>query len=201
MPRPSRSAQLFSLVALATLVAVLIGGTRALLRLWDHLENPWAYGDRALAGEWVGRVTSGGGQAQTVYLALERKLRDSGRQEGMPTRCGAGPCEAIDGLARTCDATRRVRTLSVTGWPLARDGSRFRLLLVPIDSPAVDGLTLGQVDAAWDGADAVTADASFVLHRGPSAITDTGDPDTGRPARFALHRGTEDELRRACPGR
>ncbi|GLC26005.1 hypothetical protein [Roseisolibacter agri] len=199
MPRPSRSAQLFSLVALAALVAVLIGGTRALLRLWDRVEHPWAYGDRPLAGQWTGRVTSGGGRTQTVYLELERKLRESGRQEGLPTRCGAGPCEAIDGLAMTCDATRRARTLTVTGWPLARDGSRFRLLLVPADSPSVDGLTLGSVEARWDGADTIEADAGFVLRRGVSAIRDGGDPDTGRPARLVLHRGTEDEFRRACP--
>lgn len=200
MARPSRMQRLLPWVALALLVAVLTGATRAIVRVFDRTQHPWAYGDPTLAGQWVGRVTSGGGTTtQTVYLELERALRETRYGTLLPTTCsGGGLCAAIDGRALTCDATGRVRTLSLTGWPLARDGSRFRVLMVPIDSPAVDGLVVNTLESRWDGADAIAAEAGFTLRRGESAITDSGDPDTGRPARFALHRGTEDEFRRAC---
>lgn len=202
MARPSRTHRLLPWVALAALVAVATGASRAIVRLFDRTQQPWAYGDPALAGQWVGRARSGGGTAHTVYLELERALYETRYGTLLPTSCGGGGlCASIDGRALTCDATGRVRTLSLTGWPLARDGSRFRVLMVPIDSPAVDGLVVNTLESRWDGADAITGSAGFVLRRGVSASTDGGDPDTGQPGSVSLHRGTEDEFRRLCTAR
>ena len=202
MGRPARTPRLIPWLALAAIVAVVMGGGRALMRTLDRLINPWAYGDAALVGEWVGRATSGGGAPHTVYLELEREQRETRYGTSIPSNCsGGGPCSSIDGRALTCDATGRVRTLSLTGWPLARDASRFRVLMVPVDSPAVDGVVVSTFESRWDGADAITGSAGFVLRRGISAITDGLDPHTGRPGTVTLRRGTEDEFRRLCAAR
>lgn len=198
MAGPSRIRRLLAFVALVLFAVAITRGSQALMRGLDRATNPWAYGFPALAGEWVGRATSGGGATQTVYLELERTQRELRYGGTIPTSCGAGPCAALDGRALTCDATRRVRTLSLTGWPLTRDGSRFRVLMVPVDSPAVDGLTVNTVESRWDGAHAIAGTAGFVLRRGVSAITDGADPHTGRPGTVALRRGSEDEFRRLC---
>jgi len=198
MAKPTRTQQLLAWVALGAFTAVVVGGGRTLMRLLDRATNPWAYGFPTLAGEWVGRATSGGGTPQTVYLELERTQRELRYGGTIPSTCGAGLCSAIDGRALTCDATRRIRTLSLTGWPLTRDGARFRVLMVPVDSPAIDGLTVNTFESQWDGADAITGSVGFVRRRGVSAMTDGADPHTGRPGTVALHRGSEDEFRRLC---
>jgi hypothetical protein len=44
----------------------------------------------------------------------------------------------------------------------------------------------------------VTGGAGFILHRGGSAVSGIGAPDSGRPTPLPIRRGTEDDLTRLC---
>jgi hypothetical protein len=136
----------------------------------DMLLYPWARATPPLLDDWVGELTTGNGEPLAVAFALERGTNSDG------SICAN--CAQIDGRAVTCDAQGTVRRYTVFGSPTDRAGHRLHLNLKPEHDPPPDGLEFHAADGTWDGADALTLQATFQWRRGRSAISSTDDPAT-----------------------
>jgi hypothetical protein len=177
-------------IGLFLVLAVAISGAGDLL---ERVLYPWSFssgGRPALVGTWVGEMRTGRGLPRGVLLDMDRH-RSTGRR-----RCGN--CNNVEGEARMCDERGLVRSYNLWGTVADRRGSALRMGLTAEPDPPPDGLSMSHLRGTWDGADALAMQASLHLRRGPSAITSSDDPDTGRDHPLALRRGTEADWRALC---
>jgi len=183
------------LLAMAALVA-------AAYLLLEALFTPWARsltGAPTLTGEWVGEMTTASGRRFQVWLVI---------RHAVPTgNCAS--CPRIEGEVRTCEAGGEQRRYRMWGDVDNWRGTRF-LLKTLDEQEHARKLTLGALTGQWseDVLD-LTTDL-----RVPGAVTTMefkrlpdgreiqratgGDPDTHRPVRWRMARGTERGFDAAC---
>jgi hypothetical protein len=188
-----------SLLGIAALFAFVLGLDMIAKRI-DRWRFPWGYADTgrpALAGTWVGPVTTGSGQHLAMLVQMELAPLDRGRRHTPIIRTHRN--RWLEGRALVCSGAGPVRRFKVSGTPDDKqDGSRFHLSLSPADSVPPDGLAPSHMQGRWGGGDAIDLSVSLYLRRGKSAITNSGDPDTGKDTPVTLKRGSEAEFSSLC---
>ena len=190
---------------LAVVVIVLLTG--AMRTFWTRVDQrrfPWAYeetGRPTLTGSWVGTLTTALGTRRAMYLVLELRPLDfdfgSGRHRRRGNVFRRAQSDKLVGELRMCGGPALQR-FTLHGNELADDASRFRLSFAVADSVPPDGLAPSHLRGAWNRRDSLRIEADVYLRRGASAITDSADPETGRPQQGALHRAGESEFRALC---
>lgn len=187
-----------SVLAIALVFALVLGMDYVGKRI-DMQRFPWAYaesGRPTLTGTWVGSVTTGGGKHLGMLVDMQMAPLDYHRRRGRLFRTRRSSW--LIGRVEVCSAPGRVQGFKASGVPTDDNASHFRLSLSPVDSLPLDGLAPSHLRGQWDGRDALALEASLYLRRGKSAITSSGDADTGRDAHVAMKRGTESELKALC---
>ena len=196
----SRASCLGLLAGVVGLVALQSGLDYAWQRV-DRWRFPWGYTDTgrpALAGPWVGTLVTGGGARLGLFVEIRMQpINTVGRRGRRHVR--SDRYSKLAGEARVCWPDRTMQRFELYGDNDDAAAARFHLaLLLPEGSTPRDGLQPSHLRGRWDGRDAVVLDADVHLRRGASAVSDTADPDTGRPARAEMRRGGEPELQALC---
>jgi hypothetical protein len=168
--------------ATAVVVLVLLTFGGGIDWFHDMLLYPWARATPPLLDEWVGQLTTGNGERLTVAFALERGTESDGSV--------CANCAQVVGRAVTCGAQGAVRRYEVFGSPTDRAGHRLHLNVKPDRDPPPDGLEFRSVRGTWDGADALTLQATFQWRRGVSAISSSDDPATQPVPLLMSRKGT-----------
>jgi len=186
-------------VIIALLFAVTLGLDYVASRI-DRARFPWGYADSgkpALAGIWVGPLTTGRGQRLGMLVEIGLEPLDRGGRRGrlFRTRHSAW----FDGRVLVCARPGRVQHFRARGAPQDFSApSPFHLALSPTDSVPPDGLAPSHLQGRWNGGDTLAFETSLYLRRGKSSITSSNDPDTGRETPVTLKRGTEAEFNSLC---
>jgi hypothetical protein len=187
-----------SLLALGVFCAFVLGEHYLAIQI-DRRRFPWGYADSGtppLVGTWVGPFTTGSGKRLAMLLDVQFVPLGRNRR-GTPiirTRRHGW----LEGRVLVCDGPGRARRLEASGEPDDNRASRFHLATSSTDSMPPAGLAPSHLFGRWDGTDSLALEASLYLRRGPSAITQSDDPDTGRNTALTLHRGTEAAFHSLC---
>ena len=101
-----------------------------------------------------------------------------------------------------CTIPGGIRRLKASGKPDdTNTASTFHLGTSPADTVGPDGLQPSTIKGRWDGGDKVDLTVSLYMRKGKSAVSSTGDPDTGPDQHTTLRRGTETQFNSLCSGR
>ena len=173
-------------------------------RTVDRARFPWGYPDSghpALAGTWVGPLVTASGQRLGMLMDLELAPLDRGRRRSAPlfrTRRS----HWLEGRVLVCTIPGGIRRLKASGKPDdTNTASTFHLGTSPADTVGPDGLQPSTIKGRWDGGDKVDLTVSLYMRKGRSAVSSTGDPDTGPDQHTTLRRGTEAQFNSLCSGR
>jgi hypothetical protein len=210
MSRPRSGASRFGCTGLLLVVALLAIFSSAMQAFWTRVDErrfPWAYaaaGRSTLTGTWIGSLTTGRGETRALYLDLRlqplnfstRGGRRRGRASGRIYRRATS--DKLVGELRMCGGAATEQRFTLHGNNLDEQASQFRLSFAVADSTPSNGLAPSHLQGRWNARDSLAIAADLYVRRGASAITDSADPDTGRPASGGLHRGTEAEFRALC---
>jgi hypothetical protein len=186
-------------VGLALLLVAVFGLDFVSKRI-DEWRHPWGYpapGRPALVGTWVGTLVTGGGQQRG--LLVDVRLRPAVRPSMRRRRVRRDREHKLEGSVSLCAAPKgAVQRYTAHGTHDDARASRFHLSLSAADERHPDGLAPSHLRGLWDGGDSLSFEADVHLRKGASAITSSDDPDTGRPARAQMRRGSEADLRSLC---
>ena len=207
--RSSRNAgKRFGCAGLALVVVLLAAFSGAMELFWTRVDQrrfPWAYaetGRPTLTGTWVGTLETNRGARRGLYLDLQLKPIDfeSGRRRrGAANRVyRRAYSDKLVGELRMCGGPKGEQRFTVTGNNVDDDASRFRLSFYPADSVPPDGLAPSHLRGAWNGRDSLRIEADLHVRQGAAAITNSADPETGRPQPGALRRASPNEYPRTC---
>lgn len=140
--------------------------------------HPWSM---TLPGAWMGTATFGPGDERVVAMTLV----------SYPGQ-GRGDSD-LDGEAVVCGPAGTMR-YRVYGYVPDRDGRRMTLDLD--EETQGEGLYLGTMKGAWDGADEMVFRTPLRLF-GPDGVADSAVPDPP-PITVTLRRATDDAVETAC---
>lgn len=186
-----------ALIALLTVAAIVPLASKLL----DRLFAPWAFphgGDPALAGTWVGSLTTATGRPLGALVTI--RLPEPGGRGGLVRDWENAPQGELGGTARLCDARGEVRSYTIDGEPEDRHASHLRFFLAPVDSPPPNGLRPDWVNGGWDRANRLDLRVSFHWERDGGAISGGGYPDTESDATLQMTRGGDEEFQVICAG-
>ena len=190
-------------VALAVVVAFALG-MEAVGRAIDRARFPWGYADSgrpALVGTWVGPFVTTSGQRLGMLMELELAPLSSGHRRTTPL-LRSWRSRWLQARVLVCTIPGGIRHLKGTGKPDdTKNAATFHVGTSPADSVGPDGLSPSTIKGRWGGGDTVDLTVSMYMRKGKSAITDTADPDTGRPQHATLERGTEAQFNSLCSRR
>ena len=200
----------FGCAGLVLVIALLAVFSGMMQRFWTRIDQrrfPWAYaetGRPTLIGTWVGTLVTTQGTRRGLLLDL--RLRpldfDSGRRHrGRASRAfRRANSDKLVGELRMCGGPKGEQRFTLTGNNVTGDASRFRLSFSPADSVPPDGLAPSHLRGEWDLRDSLNIEADLYVRAGASAITNSADPETGRPQSGALRRANEAAFRTRCAG-
>jgi hypothetical protein len=193
------------LAGVVLLLAVFSGAMELFWTRVDQRRFPWAYaetGRPTLTGTWVGSLTTNRGARRGLYLdvRLEPLDFDSGRRRrgGRSNAFRRATSDKLVGELRMCGGPNGEQRFTFHGNNVTDDASRFRLGFYPADSVPPDGLAPSHLRGAWNGRDSLRVEADLHVRQGAAAITNSADPETGRPQPGALHRANPNEYPRLC---
>ena len=207
--RSSRnSGKRFGCAGLVLVIVLLAAFSGAMELFWTRIDQrrfPWAYaetGRPTLTGTWVGMLVTNRGAQRGLYLDLRLKPIDfeSGRRRRNRANqvYRRARSQILVGELRMCGGPKGEQRFTLTGNILADDASRFQLGFYPADSVPPDGLAPSHLRGMWNQRDSLRIEADLHMRRGKSAITDSADPETGRPQPGALHRALPNEYAALC---
>ena len=185
------------------LIAFLFLFTTGIEFAWKRIDQyrfPWGYpelGGPALVGTWAGTLTTGGGIMRGIYMDLRLRpfeTRRRGRSFVIRTRRKSN----FVGEVRLCGGEREQRFTITGGNMLDNAASRIFLSLYPADSNPPDGLAPSHIRGGWNGKDSLALEADVHMRRGKSAISNSADPNTGKPATIGMKHGNEAEFAAIC---
>jgi hypothetical protein len=169
----------------------------------DRARFPWGYPDSghpALAGTWVGPLVTASGQRLGMLMDIELAPLDRGRRRAPLFRTRRS--HWLEGRVLVCTIPGGIRRLKASGKPDdASTASTFHLGASPADTLGPDGLAPSTIRGRWGGGDTVDLTVSLYMRKGKSAISSTGDPDTGPDQHATLRRGTEAQFNSLCSSR
>lgn len=209
-PRPSsrNAGKRFGCAALALVIVLLAILSGAMGLFWTRVDQrrfPWAYaetGRPTLTGIWVGSLTSDSGAVRALYLDLRLEPLDfesaRRRRGGYSRLIRRAASDKLVGELRMCGGPKGEQRFTVIGNNIDDDASQFRLGFYPADSVPRGGLAPTHLRGMWDHRDALRIEADLHVGQGQSAITDSADPETGRPRPGALHRASANEYPALC---
>jgi hypothetical protein len=185
-------------------IVVFALAMEALGRTIDRARFPWGYpesGRPALAGTWVGPLVTASGQRLGMLMDLELAPLDRGRRRAPLFRTRRS--HWLEGRVLVCTIPGGgVRRLKASGKPDdTGTASTFRLGTSPADTIGPDGLSPSTMKGRWGGGDTIDLSVSLYMRKGKSAISSTGDPDTGPDQHVTLRRGTEAQFNSLCSSR
>ena len=198
----------YGCAVLAVAVFLISAFAGALELFWTRVDQrrfPWAYvesGRPTLTGTWVGTLVTNRGARRGLYLDLRLKPIDF--ESGRRHRGGANRVfrraysDKLVGELRMCGGPKGEQRFTLTGNNVTDDASRFRLGFYPADSVPRDGLAPSHLRGEWDLRDSLRIEADLHVRQGAAAITNSADPETGRPQPGALHRGQPNEYSALC---
>jgi hypothetical protein len=178
------------------LIAIVVFGGNAFWRQIDKWRFPWAYGGDGrptLTGTWVGSLRTGSGASRGVMLDVSLPGLNGGGRRYRRTKYGT-----LEGTARSCDEAGQIRSFTVSGAPEDRAASRIHLGATPVEKPEPEGLTISNLQGAWDRADVLHVETHFVFRKNGGAITGAEYPDTEKAAPLHLTRGGDPEFQAVC---
>ena len=198
----------FGCAGLVLVVVLLAAFSGAMELFWTRVDQrrfPWAYaesGRPTLTGTWVGMLVTNRGARRALYLDLRLKPIDfeSGRRRrGRANQVfRRAYSEKLVGELRMCGGPKGEQRFTLTGTNVTDDASRFKLGFYPADSVPPDGLAPSHLRGAWDLRDSLKVEADLHVRQGAAAITNSADPETGRPQPGALHRAQPNEYAALC---
>jgi hypothetical protein len=144
-----------------------------------------------LTGGWHGVVQTADGRTSYVYLEIRGEVFSPGSRRARDSY--------IQGFARWCDDTGRIRNHDIWGNPDNWRGTKFHLSTrSEVDREA--GVSLGDLQGEWNG-DEIRATGVLVSHARTAtayATRTSRSPSAPPLVRYTLRRGSENEFLAAC---